>query len=197
MIGKAKFNFYLDAIIFAAFLVAGLTGVLFWMLLPEGQGSSRYVFLALRKSSWVDLHNWAGLVMLAGVCIHLLLHWKWIVCAVQRYFRKLARQARINFTLDVFLFGAFVLVNLSGLVSWLILPAGYQGGRNPAYQALWLGFSRHEWSDLHLWSGLAILAIVGVHVSFHWKWILCTIKRATGGIKMAPGRQQQSAQRTP
>jgi hypothetical protein len=180
MFGKAKSNLWLDAAIFLAFLITALTGLLFWLVLPEGRGSSAALFLGISKSGWGDIHNWAGVAMLVGASVHILLHWKWIVCVAKRYFRRLARQARLNFTLDSLLFIAFVLANLSGLVAWLVLPqGGYRGGRNPAYNALLLGLSRHQWHDLHLWSSLAIIAILGVHVLLHWKWITCMLRRYT------------------
>ncbi|MBN1147290.1 MAG: DUF4405 domain-containing protein [Anaerolineales bacterium] len=178
MFGKAKSNLWLDAAIFLAFLVTALTGLLFWLVLPEGPGSSAALFLGVSKSDWADIHNWAGVAMLTGASVHILLHWKWAVCVARRYFQRLARQARLYFSLDSLLLVAFVLANLSGLVAWLILPqGGYQGGRNPAYNALLLGLTRHEWNDLHLWSSLAIIAILGVHVWLHWKWIVCMARR--------------------
>ena len=177
MFGNSKSNLWLDAVIFLAFVTAALTGLLFWLVLPEGRGSSAYIFLGLSKETWTDIHNWAGVIMLSGAALHILLHGKWIVAVGKRYFRRLARQARINFTLDSMLFLSFVLVNLSGLLIWLALPAGYQGGRNLAFNATILGLGRHNWNDLHLWSGLAIIAILSVHVLMHWKWILSTMRR--------------------
>jgi hypothetical protein len=37
---------------------------------------------------WKDLHDWGGIVMLAGVFLHLILHWKWIVCMTRNVFKK-------------------------------------------------------------------------------------------------------------
>jgi hypothetical protein len=176
--GKAKSNLWLDATIFLAFLTTALTGLLFWLVFPEGPGSSAYAFLGLSKAAWADVHEWAGVSMLAGALLHILFHWKWITCVGERYFRKLTRQARVYFTLDFLMLAAFVLVNLSGLVVWLILPqGGYRGGRNPGYDALLFGLGRHDWNNLHLWSGLAIIAILGLHIALHWKWIVCTLRR--------------------
>jgi hypothetical protein len=178
--GKTKSNLWLDAAIFLAFMVVALTGLLLWLVLPAGRGSSAYLFWGLSKRTWMDIHDWAGVVMLAGVALHFLLHWKWIVCVGKRYFHRLARQARLYFTLDVLLLAAFILANLSGLLVWLAFgQGGYQGGRNPAYNAVILGLGRHDWNDLHLWSSLAIIAILATHIILHWKWILCTLRRYT------------------
>ncbi len=178
MFWKTKSNLWLDITIFVAFLITSLTGFLFWLVLPEGQGSRMYFFGGLSKESWTTIHNWAGVVMLIGAMLHILLHWKWILNVGKRYLSKLAKQARINFSLNSLLFLSFVLVNLSGLVIWLILgEGGYQGGRNPGFNAVLLGLGRHEWNDLHLYSGLAITSVLFIHVVIHLKWILFSLKR--------------------
>ena len=180
MFGKTKNNFWLDVTIFTMFLVTALTGLLLWLLLPDGRGSGNTIFLGLTRNAWVDLHNWVGLAMLAGVTLHLVLHWKWISCVSRRYFKKLARQARLNFSLNSLLFIAFFLVNLSGLIVWLVLPSGgYQGGRNPFYNATILTLTRHGWKDLHLWAGLALIVILTIHLVLHWQWVMCVARRYT------------------
>ena len=112
MFSKNKLNFWLDIIIFIAFVVTAITGLLLWLALPSGQGNGPLVLGGLTRSEWIDLHVWAGLAMLGGTILHLVLHWRWIVCITQRFFGKLAQQARINFSLDSFLFVAFFLASL-------------------------------------------------------------------------------------
>jgi len=178
MFGKTKTNFWLDLTILTTFLITALTGLLLWVILPGGQGRGQTVLLGLTRSEWIDLHNWVGLALLAGVTLHLVLHWKWISCVSRRYFRKLARQARINFSLNTVLFVAFFLANLSGLIIWLVLPSGgFQGGRNPFYNATLLSLTRHQWQDLHLWAGLAMIVILINHLVLHWDWLVCVARR--------------------
>ncbi len=178
MLGKTKTNFWLDLTILTTFLLTALTGLLLWLILPGGRGSGETVLLGLTRSEWIDLHNWVGLALLAGVTLHLALHWKWISCVSRRYFRKLARQARINFSLNTVLFVAFFLANLSGLIIWLVLPSGgFQGGRNPFYNATLLSLTRHQWQDLHLWTGLAMIVVLINHLVLHWDWLLCVARR--------------------
>lgn len=178
MYGKTKFNFWFDVTIFTAFLVTAFTGLLLWLVIPSGPGRGALLFMGLTRRTWVDLHNWIGLGMLAGVVVHLALHWRWISCVADRFFKKLVRQARLNFTLNSLLFAAFFLVSLSGLVAWLVLPGGgYRGGRNPFYKATLLGLTHHDWTDLHLWAGLAMIVILVIHLALHWRWVLCIARR--------------------
>jgi hypothetical protein len=72
------------------------------------------------------------------------------------------------------------MTSLSGLVAWLILPSsGYQGGRNPFYNATFYSLTRHQWNDIHLWVSLVMIGIVLVHLALHWRWIVCTARRYT------------------
>ena len=84
MSNKAKVNFALDVVIAAAFLLSALSGIVM-LLVPGGyQGGTNPNFgrevLWLGHEQWGDLHTWSSLVMIAGVLVHLVLHWKWIVC---------------------------------------------------------------------------------------------------------------------
>lgn len=89
----------------------------------------------------------------------------------------MSKKARWNYIVDMGIALMGLLSAVSGLVLLLAGPGGgYRGGRNPEFQALILGLSRHTWSDLHTWvSVLAILGIV-VHLALHWNWIVCTTK---------------------
>lgn len=178
MVGKTRFNFWLDITILTAFLITAITGLLLWLALPDGPGSRSFIFLGLTRQTWIDIHAWVGLLMLIGAGVHIALHWKWISCVADRFFNKLTRQARLNFSVDSLLFVAFFLASLSGLVVWLLLPdGGYRGGRNPYYNASLLGLTRHGWNDLHLYAGLAMIAVFALHLALHWNWLVCVARR--------------------
>lgn len=178
MFGKTRFNFWLDITILIALLITAITGLLLWLVLPHGPGSQSFIFLGLTRGTWIDIHNWVGLAMLIGAATHIALHWRWISCVADRFFKKLARQARINFSLNSVLFVTFFLASLSGLVVWLLLPSGgYRGGRNPFYNATLLGLTRHGWSDVHLYAGLAMIAVFAFHLALHWNWLTCVARR--------------------
>ena len=59
---------------------------------------------------------------------------------------------------------------LASSIYFLAFPAGYQGGRNPFYGVTVL-FNREGWDLIHLWTGLAMILVVFVHIGVHWKWI--------------------------
>ena len=38
------------------------------------------------RDTWVDLHNWVGVVLVVMVVLHLILHRKWIVSMTKRLY---------------------------------------------------------------------------------------------------------------
>lgn len=77
---KAKRNYLVDTVIGIAFLVSGLSALVF--LVPTSwidfSTSTTPTFLGLDFGIWQTLHKWGGIAMLVGVAIHQLLHWNWI-----------------------------------------------------------------------------------------------------------------------
>lgn len=84
---------------------------------------------------------------------------------------------RTNLAIDTLIFVLFVVVMVSGLVIWLVLDGGYQGGRNPAATSTFLALARSAWKDLHIWAGLSMGGLVTLHLALHLKWIKCTFER--------------------
>ena len=95
---KTKLNYLLDGVIAVAFIASTLTGVVFLFAGSGGyQGGRNPGFqteiLGVARSTWSDLHAWVSLVMIAGVVIHLALHWNWIVCVTKRIIKDSRRAA--------------------------------------------------------------------------------------------------------
>lgn len=90
MFNKAKLNFVVDALILVAFLAATVSGVVL-LTMPHGgyQGGRNPYYgqtvLYLTREGWNDIHVWGSLAMIAGIVVHLVLHWRWIVWMVKRF----------------------------------------------------------------------------------------------------------------
>lgn len=88
---QARLNFGLDSLLFAVFSTTSLSGLVMWLVLFGGgyRGGRNPLHHAalfgLTRSDWLDLHRWAGLLMLLIVGLHLILHWRWITCALRNY----------------------------------------------------------------------------------------------------------------
>jgi len=81
---------------------------------------------------------------------------------------------------------AFLLEVFSGFVLWLALERGdgFRGGRGaaqPPGQDEFLALTRSDWIDIHDWAGVALLAVIGLHLVLHWRWIVTMTRRALLG----------------
>ncbi|MEA3351492.1 MAG: DUF4405 domain-containing protein [Chloroflexota bacterium] len=103
--------------------------------------------------------------------------------------RIVSTQTRNNFFIDSFFFTVGLITALSGIYFLFLPVGGYQGGRNPMYGIVIL-FTRHTWGDIHLWAGVAILALGALHIPLHWKWIVSMTKRA---VKTMRGKRGMNA----
>jgi hypothetical protein len=113
------------------------------------------------------IHEWLGLAFGVGIITHLLLHWKWIVNVVKRFFSKLPGQVSINSILNSLLFIDVTLIIFSGIMISKVVLSTF--GLSGSHDAIWRG--------LHTSATNAALIIVGLHVALHWKWIMSTVKR--------------------
>ncbi len=86
---KTRLNYMVDALIALAFVLSALTGLVFIFAGSGGyQGGSNEIFrtsmLGISRWVWSDLHLWSSLILILGVGLHFVLHWKWITCVTER-----------------------------------------------------------------------------------------------------------------
>ena len=91
---RQESTFLIDVAIGVAFLVEAISGFVLWLVLPHGgyPGGRKLLYdetFILSRDSWLDLHDWFAVVMVAGILLHLVLHWRWIYAM----FRCLWREA--------------------------------------------------------------------------------------------------------
>lgn len=91
--------------------------------------------------------------------------------------RGLALQTKINWLIDATLFISALIATITGIYFLFLPSGGYRGGRN-LYYGITILFDRHTWDDLHTWFGLAMIAIVTIHLTIHWRWIVTMTKHA-------------------
>jgi len=98
MSNKARIHYALDAVIALAFILSAVSGVVLWLGGGGYQGGRNPAYqvtiLGLGRAAWNDLHFWTSLVMMAGVGLHLALHWRWIVCMTRGLLPSPRRQVQ-------------------------------------------------------------------------------------------------------
>jgi len=74
-----KTNYYVDVLLLISFLIAGVTGIIFFFNIDPS-------ILGMTRHTMKDWHSWSGIIMTIIVGIHLILHWKWIVVMTKKTF---------------------------------------------------------------------------------------------------------------
>lgn len=117
----------------------------------------------------LTFHEWAGLIIGISFLLHTVLNWTWIKKVTVGFFRKSIGRAHLNYVLDILLLVGMVFMILSGIAiareidfSWLKLPG-----------------STIFWRAMHTSSSFISLALFGIHLGLHWKWVLQRLKFKT------------------
>jgi len=89
----------------------------------------------------------------------------------------------VNYIINVVLAALMINTVFIGILLGFVIPRGDRAG----YEAkLFWGLHRHDWGDVHLVLGLALLALIIIHVWLHWSWVCAStrrlVSRTTWGI---------------
>jgi len=100
---KATKNYIVFVFLSILGLLEAVSGFVLWLALPQGGGwrggrfggGVEYTFWSLSRHTWLDIHDWVAVAIVAVVIIHLVLHWKWIIYMTKKAFqvKKLAPQS--------------------------------------------------------------------------------------------------------
>lgn len=70
--------------------------------------------------------------------------------------------------LDLALYLSFCTLAGTGLILAFKLPPGSRGGRGLTA----LGWSRHDWGDLHTWIAYLFISLIVCHLIINWSWLV-------------------------
>ncbi|MFN2273099.1 MAG: DUF4405 domain-containing protein, partial [Anaerolineae bacterium] len=161
---QTRTNWLIDAAVFLGGIVAALSGVYF-LFLPSGgyQGGRNPAYgitILFDRYSWSDLHVWGGVIMIAAIAVHFVIHWQWVKMMVRRMIGAMrskgvtfSKGAKINVAIDALVAASFLVCALSGIYFLFAPSGGFQGGQNAGWDPNWL-FSRTTWDLIHTWSGV-------------------------------------------
>ena len=69
--------------------------------------------------------------------------------------------------LNILLWLVFYAMAGTGLLLAFRLPPGFRGGAGLAV----MGWTRHQWGDVHTWLSYAFLGLIAAHLILHWRWL--------------------------
>lgn len=134
--------------IFKFFLTLSLTIVMLLLMDP-------------RSFYGLEFHEWAGLIIGIFFILHKILNWGWIKKVTITFFGRAPARARLNYIIDVILLAGMLLMIISGVAIARTIDFS------------WLGLhSSIFWRVMHTSSSFITLALFGIHLGLHWKWVL-------------------------
>jgi len=68
-------------------------------------------------------------------------------------------------------FVLFVLLSITGLTNWLLLPRGYET-RDRSLISL-----RHFLRDVHGWIALGFIVVIAIHIVLHWPYLKSNLRK--------------------
>ncbi len=86
----------------------------------------------------------------------------------------------INLIIDFFMLLVFACLGGIGLLIKYKLPPGREQilsvGEN--YELTFWGWDRHQWGDVHYVVAWVLVALLVLHIFFHWKTVICLVRQA-------------------
>ena len=113
------------------------------------------------------VHEWAGLIIVAVLIIHLVINWNSIKTVSSKFLSRLSFRIRLVYFLNLLIFIGFVAIIVSGMFI------------SKSIDFSWLGINRGSsisWKLLHTSTAYLTFLLVGVHVGMNFQWVLGVVK---------------------
>ena len=175
---QTRNNWWVDLFLLSSAVVSALSGIYF-LFLPTGgyKGGANPFYniqIIFTRTTWEDLHDWAGIIMIVVAALHIPLHWSWFVNMTRRMIKeikgtseKMAARGRFNLYINLTVALSFLITALTGLYFFLVPGASHGSG---LADPLWL-FARTTWDLIHTWASVVLISAAVLHFVIHWKWV--------------------------
>jgi hypothetical protein len=74
-------------------------------------------------------------------------------------------------TVNVLSFILFILLSITGLLNWLVLPRGFEARGSVLVSV------RHLLITIHEWAALIFMITIAIHIILHWTYIRSNFKK--------------------
>ena len=82
--GRSSKLWIVNVISFILFIILCSTGLINWLALPKGY-EARGSFLVSLRHFFIAFHEWAALVFMIVIAVHIVLHWPYIKSNLKKY----------------------------------------------------------------------------------------------------------------
>jgi len=83
----------------------------------------------------------------------------------------LNNKATTLWAVNIASFILFLVLAVTGLINWLLIPGGYRG------EGGFMMSVRHFLRGIHEWTALLFIIVVALHLILHWPYIRANLKK--------------------
>jgi cytochrome b subunit of formate dehydrogenase len=82
--GRSSKLWIVNVISFILFIILFITGLLNWLVLPRGY-EARGSFSVSLRHFFIVIHEWAAMIFMVLITVHIVLHWPYIKSNLKKY----------------------------------------------------------------------------------------------------------------
>jgi hypothetical protein len=117
---SVRWRLLIDLVSFLSGCTLLWTGAVLWWILPHGSRGSNV--WGWTRHDLGEIHEWAGVVMLVSVVIHVIINWKWLIGMVHKLFKSATTPTRRR----RLIFGIASFILFFGLMGGSLILANHQ-----------------------------------------------------------------------
>jgi hypothetical protein len=201
---QTRNNWWVDLFLLSSAIISALSGIYF-LFLPTGgyKGGANPFYniqILFTRTTWEDLHAWAGVVMIVVAALHIPLHWFWFVNIAKRITKeikgtsdKMSTRGTFNLYVNLTVALSFLVTALTGLYFFLIPGASHGSGQA---DPMWL-FNRTTWDLIHTWAFVILISAATLHFAIHWKWVTKVTAKIVGRAFLSRQSRSNNSSTTP
>lgn len=125
------------------------------------------ILVLIPQSTGIPIHEWASFIILILFVLHLMINWNWIANNSTKFLKKAPNKTRFDYVLNWLLYLLMLIATVSGIVI-----------SESALPLFGIHFEPDRfWSVIHNLSATLLMAVIGIHITLHWRWIVGTFRK--------------------
>ena len=125
------------------------------------------ILVLIPQTTGIPIHEWASFIILIPFFLHLIINWDWISTNSTKFLKKQPNNTRFDYVLNWLLYLLMIIVTVSGIVI-----------SESALPLFGIHFEPDRfWSQIHDISATLFIALFGIHIALHWRWIVDAISK--------------------
>ena len=125
------------------------------------------ILVLIPQTTGIPIHEWASFIILIPFFLHLIINWDWVSTNSAKFLKRQPNKTRFDYVLNWLMYLLMIIVTVSGIVI-----------SESALPLFGIHFEPDRFlSQIHEVSAILFMAILGIHIALHWRWIVKAISK--------------------